>query len=48
MSYEDPEGTRLFEMVRKARSANEATVEYVWQKAVMPITSSRKSAGYEF
>jgi len=33
MSYEDPEGTRLFqEMVRKARSANEATVEYVWQK----------------
>lgn len=32
-SYEDPEGTRLFqEMVQKARSADRATVEYIWQK----------------
>jgi methyl-accepting chemotaxis protein len=32
-SYEDPEGTQLFqEMVQKARSADRATVEYIWQK----------------
>lgn len=32
-SYEDPEGTRLFqEMVQKARSSDRATVEYIWQK----------------
>lgn len=31
--YQDPEGTRLFhEMVQKARSADRATVEYIWQK----------------
>ncbi|MBL4741593.1 MAG: chemotaxis protein [Idiomarina sp.] len=33
LSYEDPEGTRLFQqMVTKARSSNRATVEYIWQK----------------
>lgn len=32
-SYEDPEGTRLFqEMVQKARSSDRATIEYIWQK----------------
>ncbi|MDV6315106.1 methyl-accepting chemotaxis protein [Idiomarina sp. HP20-50] len=32
-SYEDPEGTQLFQqMVEKARSAERATVEYIWQK----------------
>ena len=33
LSYEDPEGTRLFQqMVTKARSSDRATVEYIWQK----------------
>ncbi|MFD2632856.1 methyl-accepting chemotaxis protein [Idiomarina piscisalsi] len=33
LSYEDPEGTRLFqEMVNKARSSEQGTVEYIWQK----------------
>lgn len=33
LSYEDPEGTRLFqEMVTKARADDRATVEYIWQK----------------
>lgn len=33
LSYEDPEGTQLFqEMVNKAQSADRATVEYIWQK----------------
>ncbi|MEX1222898.1 MAG: methyl-accepting chemotaxis protein [Idiomarina sp.] len=32
-NYEDPQGTRLFEqMVQKARTAERATVEYIWQK----------------
>lgn len=33
LSYEDPQGTKLFEeMVNKARNADRATVEYIWQK----------------
>ncbi|RXS44427.1 methyl-accepting chemotaxis protein [Idiomarina sp. 29L] len=33
LSYEDPEGTRLFqEMINKARSSDRGTVEYIWQK----------------
>lgn len=33
LSYEDPEGTQLFqEMVDKARNNDRATVEYIWQK----------------
>lgn len=33
LSYEDPQGTKLFEeMVSKARNADRATVEYIWQK----------------
>ncbi|MCK7458587.1 methyl-accepting chemotaxis protein [Idiomarina aminovorans] len=32
-SYEDPQGTQLFqEMIEKARSRERATVEYIWQK----------------
>ena len=33
LSYEDPEGTQLFqEMVEKARNNDRGTVEYIWQK----------------
>ena len=33
LSYEDPEGTHLFqEMINKARSSDRGTVEYIWQK----------------
>lgn len=33
LSYEDPQGTKLFEeMVSKARNTDRATVEYIWQK----------------
>lgn len=33
LSYEDPEGTQLFqEMVDKARNNDRGTVEYIWQK----------------
>jgi methyl-accepting chemotaxis protein len=33
LSYEDPQGTKLFEeMVNKSRNADRATVEYIWQK----------------
>lgn len=34
LSYEDPEGTQLFqEMVDKARNNDRGTVEYIWQKS---------------
>ncbi|WP_404399196.1 methyl-accepting chemotaxis protein [Idiomarina seosinensis] len=37
LSYEDPEGTRLFaQMVNKSKTAERATVEYLWQKGDKP------------